>query len=471
MSGAAHFRDGEEGPIAIEYSLVAIEEIRQQAAQGLAKLSRGGIETAGILYGSRDGVTVRIEAMRPIASAHAAGPSFILSLADRTLLEEQFAKDAEDPALAKFFRIGWFISRTRGELEMNESDHEIFLRYFPEAGQLTLVVRPGRANATRGIFFVRDENATIQKSGPEFDFPDRATALRSSPKRVQRAMAAAALAPAALTPEPLPSESRAPEVAAPPDPVAFEAPLAKEPAAQPDPLPLEESSRVPAAFEESAYSPLLVPTPPSKRWRAVKRGIRAMRQFLLVSAPPSKRWRWIAGGAGFVAAIAILSVLFVQPSPPEPLGLSVIERDGQLQIGWNNGSRSIQRALSGSLSILDGSAVQRIALNRERLGQGLYLYSREGGDVEVLMEINMDGETVRESSHFLGRAPVAEPEDVVAPPAAVPAPPVQRAEPDSGLAEENRRLKTENGKLRERIQQLERTQRILESRIGITASK
>lgn len=447
MSCAAHFWDGEEGPIAIEYSLVAIEEIRQQAAQGLAKLSRGGIETAGILYGSRDGVAVRIEAMRPIASAHAAGPSFILSLADRTLLEEQLAKDAEDPALANFFRIGWFISHTRGELEMNDCDHEIFLRYFPEAGQVTLVVRPGRANATRGVFFVRDENATIQKSGPEFDFPDRATALRSSPKRVQRAMAAAAPAPAALTPEPLPSESRAPEFAAPPDPVGFEAPLAEEPPAQPDPLPLEKSSRVPAAFEESAYSPLLVP------------------------APPSKRWRWIAGGAGLVAAIAILSVLFSQPSPPEPLGLSVIERDGQLQIGWNNGSRSIQQALSGSLSILDGSAVQRIALNRERLGQGLHLYSREGGDVEVLMEVNVDGETVRESSHFLGRAPVAEPEDVVAPPAAVPAPPVQRAEPDSALAEENRRLKTENGKLRERIQQLERTQRILESRIGITASK
>ena len=56
-----------ESPVAIEYSLVVIEEIRHAVAEGFQRLSRGGIEVGGILYGTRDGRTVRILAMRPIA--------------------------------------------------------------------------------------------------------------------------------------------------------------------------------------------------------------------------------------------------------------------------------------------------------------------------------------------------------------------------------------------------------------------
>ena len=68
-----------ESPIAVEYSLVVIEEIRHEVAEGFQRLSRGGIEVGGVLYGVRDGRAVRVMAMRPIACEHARGPAFLHS--------------------------------------------------------------------------------------------------------------------------------------------------------------------------------------------------------------------------------------------------------------------------------------------------------------------------------------------------------------------------------------------------------
>src|SRR5689334_194774 len=69
----------QESPVAIEYSLVVIEEIRQEVTEGFQKLSRGGVEVGGALYGTRDGRSISIQAMRPILCEHARGPAFILS--------------------------------------------------------------------------------------------------------------------------------------------------------------------------------------------------------------------------------------------------------------------------------------------------------------------------------------------------------------------------------------------------------
>src|SRR5580704_6488899 len=87
----------DESPVAVEYSLVAIEEIRQEVAEGFQKLSRGGVEVGGLLYGTRDGRTVRLMAMRPMVCEHARGPAFQLSESDRGILEEQIEHAGEDP--------------------------------------------------------------------------------------------------------------------------------------------------------------------------------------------------------------------------------------------------------------------------------------------------------------------------------------------------------------------------------------
>ena len=111
-----------ESPITIEYSLVVIEEIRHEVAEGFQRLSRGGIEVGGILYGTRDGRTVRVLAMRPIACEHARGPGFVLSDKDRVALNEQLPRDQEDPHLEGLISVGWFLSHTRSEITLSESD-------------------------------------------------------------------------------------------------------------------------------------------------------------------------------------------------------------------------------------------------------------------------------------------------------------------------------------------------------------
>src|ERR1700680_892238 len=93
-------------PITIEYSLIVIEEIRHAVAEGFQRLSRGGIEVGGILYGSREGHTVRVLAMRPIACEHARGPAFLLSDKDRKGLNDQISADASDPHLEGLTRVG-----------------------------------------------------------------------------------------------------------------------------------------------------------------------------------------------------------------------------------------------------------------------------------------------------------------------------------------------------------------------------
>ncbi|MEP6963037.1 MAG: hypothetical protein ABI995_13235, partial [Acidobacteriota bacterium] len=92
---------------------------------------------------------------------------------------------------------------------------------------------------------------------------------------------------------------------------------------------------------------------------------------------------------------------------------------------------------------------------------GRYMYTRKGGDVEVVMEVEGDGGSQRESSRFLGR-PLAPPvnEEMKA-----------LADRKAQLEAEVARLKAENSGLTDRIQQLERTRQILETRIGIVQGK
>src|SRR5580704_6147110 len=109
-----------ESPITVEYSIAVIEEMRHRVAEGFQRLSRGGIEVGGVLYGARDGRTLRITAVRPIACEHARGPAFILSDKDRMALNEQLTTDKDDPQLESLISVGWFLSHTRSDINLSE---------------------------------------------------------------------------------------------------------------------------------------------------------------------------------------------------------------------------------------------------------------------------------------------------------------------------------------------------------------
>jgi proteasome lid subunit RPN8/RPN11 len=396
-----------ESPVTIDYSLVAIEEIRHLVAEGVQKLARGGVEVGGVLYGAREGRTIRIMAVRPIACEHARGPAFMLSDADRQTLEKQLEQDKVDLRLADMICLGWFLSHTRSEIALAESDLEIYERHFSAPWQVTLVVRPGRGGSMRAGFFVREHDGAVRRDSSylEFNFPDRLAGVLDRPRRGDR-----------------PSAERRPAV------------LSRESAAAP--LLRDPPVAAPTA------GPQLLPAP-----------------------PPRSKWPWLAAWGATVLAIGVLALRYFVLTPHvDPLALTVLERDGQLQIQWDHTSRIVTSAVQGSLSITDGGKPSTIPLTPQNLTQGSYTWKRASGDVEIRLSVqNAGGQQARETTTFLDDAPA-------------PAGPVPvtsdsgkktDAEQERGqLQTEIQRLRNENAGQAQRIQELERNLKILQARLG-----
>lgn len=402
-----------ESPIVVEYSLVVIEEIRHEVAEGFQRLSRGGIEVGGVLYGTHEGRNVRILAMRPIACEHARGPSFLLSDKDRVALNDQLLRDAEDSRLEGLVSVGWFLSHTRSEIALTDSDLEIFSIFFPAPWQVAMVVRPGRGGSMRAGIFVREADNTVksERSYLEFNFPDRLAGVFD----------------------------RAPD----------------------RPRPERGERRIPSYFRADAGAAAPARTPAFAAIPA-EAGYAEAPQ-LLAAPPPKRHWIWLAVWVALVAALAVAGLRYWMPaSPPasQSMSLAVVERDGQLVIQWNPASPPVRTASRGSLEIVDGTDSRTVELMPADLAAGRFTYVRKSGDVGVRMTVDdPGGARPQEASRFLGLPPAA---------------PVNKQELSdleqrrADLEAEVARLRQQNQAQAERIQTLERTLRILQLRLGIS---
>jgi len=283
-----------------------------------------------------------------------------------------------------------------------------------------MVVHPGRAGAMRAGFFVREADGSVkaERSYQEFNFPDRVAGVLDRPSRDRRPLIETAgdRVPMARST----GRQEMPEMAPVPERVEYDAPTFGQP------------------------SPAISQYPPYPNTRR--------------KIP----WAIIA----VVAAALVLAVAGLRFLGPqlhmEPLSLGVIERNGQLQIQWNHSSQSVIGAASGTLDIVDGGEKRSIPLNRTELAQGSFTYMRRSGDVEVRLSVNTSGGgRMEEASRFLGTPP----EGVDA--SEMDALKVER----DALQDEVTRLRGLTGQQAARIQQLERTLVILQSRLGITAGR
>jgi len=146
----------ESNPTIIEYAHSVMGEVAAFANDGLQRLSRGGIEVGGVLYGTRSGTSLRIEAWRPIPCEHSKGPSFTLSTKDEAALTALLAHSESDPELKGYEVLGWFHSHTRSEICLTDEDLQIYDRYFAELWQAALVLKPKTRDSVRAGFFVRE---------------------------------------------------------------------------------------------------------------------------------------------------------------------------------------------------------------------------------------------------------------------------------------------------------------------------
>jgi len=399
-----------EIPVQIKYSLIVIEEIRHEVAMGFQKMARGGIEVGGILYGRRDGEEIQILAMRPIVCEHALGPSFQLSAKDRAALGAQLDAAHEEPQLSEMAPVGYFVSHTRSEINLSPTDLEIYETYFGASWQIAMVIRPGRAGAMRAGFFARESDGLVraERSYLEFNFPDRLAGVLVDRPRVEQRSGL---------------DRRAPRSAM-------------------------GISAVPAAAPALAPSePRELPPLPEPHFTLLDRSI--------PEGPRRRKWPWlIAWGAVMVALTVVGLRYFVLNSGSEPISLSVLEKDGQLQIGWNHAARPVTSAARGTLEISDGGARKLISLTTDDLSRGNFTYQRRTSDVEVRITVeDQGGEKTQEASRFIGKTGEAESGK-------------DQESRRNKLEAENERLRKENATQAQRIQQLETTIKIMQTRSG-----
>jgi proteasome lid subunit RPN8/RPN11 len=409
-----------ESPLTIQYSLVVIEEIRQEVSLGFQKMARGGIEVGGILYGRRDGRSISILAVRPVACEHALGPSFQLSGKDRAGLEAQLTRDQADTHLEGMICVGLFVSHTRTEIALSEADLELFNTYFEAPWQVVMVVRPGRAGSMRAGFFMRESDGAIRSEACylEFNFPDRLAGVLDRPKperglgdRVERRGVSAGLGPRL-------EGSTAPTLS-----------------------PAENSANSAAPTSEKTPAPRF-----------------AMLDSSVPSGPRKARWPWLLAWILALVALTVFGLrYFVLRPTTEPISLAVLEREGQLQIAWSHTARPVAQAVRGTVEISDGGDTKRLALTPADLQRGNLTYQRHSGDVEIRLIVEDEaGEKTQEASRFLGKPPEkheeAQTNDLE----------TKRSDIDAEVT----RLRQQNAEQATRIQQLERIVKIMQTRAG-----
>jgi hypothetical protein len=243
------------GSVTVTYSLPLFHEIDFAVNEGYRKISHGGVEVGGLLFGSLEKDGARIEAFRPIACDHASGPSFLLSDGDLERLVVQLDAAASEPELASLKPIGWFLSRTRSPLQLMEREMVLFDYFFPEPSMLTVMVKPERFQPTRFTFLVRDREGKVARgAGPPpviLPLPGRGTssADQSVPSIPAPVVNSAAPQPVEFSNPPEADPPTLPEIlqAAQPEPPAIPDILPDAPA-DPPPGDKLDLAQVPLAF-------------------------------------------------------------------------------------------------------------------------------------------------------------------------------------------------------------------------------
>jgi hypothetical protein len=316
-----------EGSATVQWHGTVLEALCRQAIDGFHAFAHGGLEIGGVLYGTREGATVRIEGAAELPCEHALGPGFVLSAND----EAAFAKLLEAPAGRE--SIGWYCSHTRSAPELTANDCRVYDRFFTVPGSIALVMKPASRGSVDGVFFFRSADGTLSAL-PGFTVDSKSTA----PAIEHRERPAVSEAGREVGRPRVEEENRVAEHIAEPQP---EAPVA-EPMA-----PLVETR--PAARHVGKWQVLILTLAAG----AIAVGF-------------SGTLRWSSTRLG-------LRAYTIAP--------------GQVRIEWNTSAP----ALAGSsvvLEIRDGAAHHQLVLNAEQRRSSSITYLRRSQDVLVRMWVS-----------------------------------------------------------------------------------
>jgi proteasome lid subunit RPN8/RPN11 len=401
-------------PFTIEASARVLDDIRLAVVDAFFSLPRGGAEIGGILLGKFTGDRLTITDYAALECEHAHGPSFTLSEPDEKRLVDLLSIHGSFGGGSR--PVGWYHSHTRSEIFLSEADLGIHARFFPEAWQVAMVMKPHTFQPARIGFFFREADGSIHATESYQEVTLEGLRVQAMPGPV----------PTVATTEELPvrRSEPAPAVVAAPVAVPEAAPLPTPP---PAPIPQPEPPLPAAAIIGDGSTP-----PPAKPALPVPARVAAKARDV---APPSfgmepertpRNWSWlviaavvlgISAGAFQTRQMWMPRVTAaVQPAANGPvlapsLGLNSIDRNGQLQINWNPNSPAIRRASDAILEITEGTSTpQAIQLDSVHLQAGNFTFAREAEKVDIKLIVHQaNGPDVREAIGFLGKPPVRKP--------------------------------------------------------------
>lgn len=141
----------------------------------------------------------------------------------------------------------------------------------------------------------------------------------------------------------------------------------------------------------------------------------------------TRRWnrRWFDTLGALALAVAVfasgrLSVSTrTRPANPVPMahsddlavvGLSVRSEGRKVEVTWNRTSEAVQKAISGSLLISDGTAGDRVELNAAQVRAGIYEYSPVQSDLSFVLTLYQRNESFAgQAQYFHANLPVKTP--------------------------------------------------------------
>jgi hypothetical protein len=300
--------------------------------------------------------------------------------------------------------VGWYHSHTRSEIFLSDADLAIYHRFFPESWQVALVMKPHTFQPARIGFFFREGDGSVHATASY-----REEALETLPFRQVPA-----------GPPTAPPPNNPPQRSFRPAPVA--APVEESPPLEPDPpladIPLDDLRLDDLTLDEPAAFDLPVPkfaiesASAARRWMVV--GIGAVACLGTLVAAYDVRDMWLPRVLAALRPVPIVTP--PAPAPAPSLGLNTIDRDGQLQIGWDRSSPAVQRASDALLEITDGPLPVAIQLDAAHLETGSFTYARTTEKVDVKLIVHRkDYPDLREIASFLGKLPNRQPaEDAAA---------------------------------------------------------
>jgi hypothetical protein len=355
-----------ECPFVIEYRHSLLQELRAAVAYGQRALSRGGIEVGGALFGTRSDRGIQIRSWRPIACEHASGPALVLSERDRAELKKFLAEAATLPDFSGVEPVGWFLSHTRSDISLRESDLDLYREFFPAATDIALVLRPGRHNAARAGFFFRKSDGSIESDQSLLEF---------NIEHEEAGWASVLL-----------DQSPAPAIAV--SMPAGSAQAGKTP-------PTDTSSGFASSNRDEA--PALRPAVSSP----------SLDEEMTPQLTSRRSWRWVALPIAALAGIGWLYVTRSRAADPTviPIEMTVTDHAGELIVQWDRSRPELRGVRSGSLFVDDGGYTSNFHLTPADAQAGSFTWTRMSGDVQLALHFAGAGKPLAAFARFIGPPP------------------------------------------------------------------